>query len=171
MKKLFIMLALVAVALSLKAQDRTADEAAIKKTLDRFGNSWRKADFSDMKDYMTPDVNWVNIVGMHWHNLKEVQFAHQTFVSGMFKGVEAHNVSTTIRFLTKDVALVYSQSHIGTFYSPDGVDRGYNKAGNTDDLATMVLVKQNGKWMIASAENVTIIPQAQASDPVLKMDK
>jgi NO-binding membrane sensor protein with MHYT domain len=112
MKKVLIMLALIIAGLSLKAQDRTADEAAIKQTLARFGNSWRKADFSDMKDYMTPDVNWVNIVGMHWHNLKEVQFAHQTFVNGMFKGVEAHNVSTAIRFLTKDVALVlFAISH------------------------------------------------------------
>lgn len=172
MKKLiFTLLALVLIAINTKAQNNTADEAAVKATLARFGNSWKNADFSDMKDYMTADCQWVNVVGMHWKNLKEIQFAHQYFVSGMFKGVTTQPVSTNIRFITSDVAVVCNTTHVGAFYPPDGVNRGTNKQGDTDDIITYVLVKQNGKWMITSAENVSVIKQAAASDPVLKMGK
>jgi hypothetical protein len=85
MKKLIIICILLISICTSKAQTRTADEAAIEKTWARFGNSWRNKDFSDMKDYMTPDCHWINVVGMHWHNLKEVQFAHQAFINAFLK--------------------------------------------------------------------------------------
>jgi len=172
MKKFsLIILMLISTTVLIKAQDRTADEAAIKRTLGRFGNSWAKGDFSDMKDYMTPDVHWINIVGMHWHNLKEVQFAHQAFISTALKGVETKEISITIRFITKDVAIAYWLTHIGAFYPPDGVNRGVNKQGDKDNIATVVLVKQNGKWLVTSAQNSDVIAQAAAADPVLHMNK
>ncbi|RYE18184.1 MAG: SgcJ/EcaC family oxidoreductase, partial [Sphingobacteriaceae bacterium] len=131
MKKLLLfLLVFLGVCTLSKAQNRPADEAAIKQTLSRFGNSWMKADFSDMKEYMTPDCNWINIVGMHWHNLKEVQYAHQTFIKTALKGVEAKEISITIRFITADVAIAYWLTHVGAFYPPDGVNRGMNKQGD-----------------------------------------
>jgi uncharacterized protein (TIGR02246 family) len=168
-KLLFILLVLASTTATIKAQNRSADEAAIKQTLGRFGNSWAKGDFSDMKEYMTPDCHWINVVGMHWHNLKEVQFAHQAFINSALKGVEAKELSITIRFITKDVAIAYWLTHVGAFYPPDGVNRGGNKQGDKDNIATVVLVKQKDQWLVTSAQNSDVIAQAAASDPVLQM--
>ncbi|PWS33146.1 SgcJ/EcaC family oxidoreductase [Pedobacter paludis] len=169
MKKFFkITLVLALICGFCKAQDKTSDEAGVRKALEGFGKSWMNADFSDMGNYVTEDCNWINVVGMHWKGLKEVQYAHQVF-STMFKGVKAENLFTTIRFITKDVAIVYKSAHVGAFYPPDGVNRGFNKQGDSDDLLTIVLVKQKNVWKITSAENVTIVKQAQANNPVLKM--
>jgi len=170
-KLLFILLVLAGTTATIKAQNRSADDAAIKQTLGRFGNSWAKGDFSDMKEYMTPDCHWINVVGMHWHNLKEVQFAHQAFINSALKGVEAKELSITIRFITKDVAIAYWLTHVGAFYPPDGVNRGGNKQGDKDNIATVVLVKQKDQWLVTSAQNSDVIAQAAASDPVLHMNK
>jgi uncharacterized protein (TIGR02246 family) len=171
MKKL-IMICLVLISTgTVKAQTRTADEAAIEKTWARFGNSWRNKDFSDMKDYMTPDCHWINVVGMHWHNLKEVQFAHQAFINAFLKDANSVNKSSELRFVTSDVAIMYRVTHIGAFYPPDGIDHGNNKQGDKDNIATIVFVRQNGKWLIASGHNSDVIAQAAANDPVLHMNK
>jgi uncharacterized protein (TIGR02246 family) len=153
------------------AQSRSKDEAAIQQTIDRFGASWAKADFRDMSEYLTPDCHWINVVGMHWRNGKEVQFAHQAFATKMLKGVAAQPVESILKFVTNDVAIMYLRTHIGAFYPPDGVNRGVNKQGDKDNLATFVLVKQQNTWRITSAQNNDVISQAAASDPVLQMPK
>ena len=33
--------------------------------------------FADMATYTTPDVEWVNIVGMYWRGRAQVQQAHR----------------------------------------------------------------------------------------------
>jgi len=172
MKKLLaLLLALLGLGGHSQAQSRPQDEAAIQQTIERFGASWAKADFRDMSEYMTPDCHWINVVGMHWHNLKEAQFAHQAFAAKMLKGVAAQPVESTLKFVTDNVAIVYLRTHIGAFYPPDGVNRGVNKQGDKDNLATFVLVKQQNTWRITSAQNNDVISQAAASDPVLQMPK
>jgi hypothetical protein len=38
-------------------------------------------------------------------------------------------------------------------------------------LATLVYVKQNGKWLMTAGENVFIVPEVQQFDPVKQMPK
>jgi uncharacterized protein (TIGR02246 family) len=172
MKKLLALLgALCFLGRPSHAQNHSQDEAAIQHTIDRFGASWAKADFADMGEYLTPDCHWINVVGMHWRNLKEVQFAHQAFATKMLKGVPAQRVESTLKFVTPDVAIVYLRTHIGAFYPPDGVNRGLNKQGDKDNIATFVVVKQANQWRITSAQNNDVISQAAASDPVRQLPK
>lgn len=69
--------------------------------------------------------------------------------------------SVTIRFLKPDVAIVHLAWHTGLFTPPDG-----SVSGDNDDLATMIFVKRNGKWLLTASENVEISAQAQPFDPV-----
>ncbi|OKS86420.1 SgcJ/EcaC family oxidoreductase [Mucilaginibacter polytrichastri] len=166
-----ILLIFALITPGIKAQTKEKDEKAVRETIARFGNSWAKGNFSDMVDYMTPDCNWINIVGMQWKGLKEVQYAHQFYVSSMFKGIVPQTLDSSIRFITPDVAIAYWKSHMPAFYPPDGVNRGGNKHDEADDIATIVLVKKSNKWYITSAQNVSVIAQAAPSNPVLHMDK
>lgn len=166
MKKLTLtLLVLAMMRLITNAQTHSPDEAAIKQIMEHFVTDWNKNDFSDMKDYLTEDCNWVNVVGMRWNGLKEVQFAHQAFANTMFKGVKLKSISNEIHFLTSDIAIVYSASHIDTYY----VNRGKVKAGDCDALGTIIFVKIKGKWMIRTMENVDVNAEAVAHNPVLHM--
>jgi hypothetical protein len=49
---------------------------------------------------------------------------------------------------------------------PDGTKPKIN-----DDIATLVFVKQNEKWLLTAGENVHIDKNAQQSDPVKQMPK
>ncbi|RYF49756.1 MAG: SgcJ/EcaC family oxidoreductase [Cytophagaceae bacterium] len=142
------------------------EEKAVMLTIQAMQKSWANHNYDDIANWTTPDVDWVNIVGMRWKGREAMRIAHQTYHNGMFKSTPWTLKNVTIRFITPDVAIAHLLSHIGAFYPPDGVDHGGNKRPEADDLATLVLVKQKGKWLLTAGENVVVDQQAAPNNPV-----
>ncbi|MBO0932474.1 SgcJ/EcaC family oxidoreductase [Fibrella sp. HMF5036] len=143
-----------------------ADEKAIQNTVDAMLKSWHTHNYNDIATWATPDADWVNVVGMWWKGREEVRLAHQVFHDMFFKTTPLTQQSLTIRFVTPEVAIGHLLWHIGAYYPPDGIDHGTNKRPEGDDLATLVFVKKDGKWLLTAAQNVSINAQAAASNPV-----
>jgi uncharacterized protein (TIGR02246 family) len=156
------------------AQDTLKDEAAINKQVDAMIYSWNNHNYDDMKNYTTENTDWVNVVGMWWKGRKESQYAHQVYHNTIFKTSVCEKQSVTIRFITNDVAIAHVMWQFSDPNpplpplppSPDGKPIPPN-----DDLATLVFVKQKGKWLLTAGENVHIDKNAQQSDPVKQMPK
>jgi len=142
------------------------EQKAIEAQIDAFLNSWNKHDFSDMKNYIAEDCDFINITGMHWIGRDDIQYAHQTYHDQFFKNTTMEKRSVRVRFLKPDVAIAHLLWHIGDFNPPDGYIRG-----NNDDLATLVVIKRNGMWMITAMENVEVNEQAQPFNPVIIRQK
>ncbi|MDO7877708.1 SgcJ/EcaC family oxidoreductase [Hymenobacter sp. ASUV-10] len=176
MKTLLLSLALLLVtgrtfAQAPPATTTAADETAIRQLVQRMAANWTNHHFADMETYTTPDVSWVNIVGMWWRGRPAVQQAHQQIFDTMFKGVPFTLNDVNVRFVTPDVAVVNAHEHVGAFYPPDGINRGANKAGDTDELMTLVMVKQQGRWLLTAGQNTVIDARAAASNPMQKPAK
>jgi len=152
------------------AQDHTKDEAAINKQVDAMIFSWNNHNYDDLKNYTTEDTDWVNVVGMWWKGRKESQYAHQVYHKTMFKTAVCEKTSVAIRFVTRDVAIAHVLWHFSD-PTPERFPDGKEPAGPTDCIATIVYVKQNGKWLMDAAENVVIDKGAQPFDPVIQMPK
>ena len=119
-----------------------------------------------MKNYATEDCSWVNIVGMVWHNRKEVEYAHQFYHDGMFKLTNMTTKGVSVRILNTSTALVHFKSYVSEFTTPSG-----QKMPGAENIALLVFVKKNGKWLLTAGENVVIDPQAQKHNPVLHLKK
>ena len=165
MKTLLLSLALLPGAGRSSAQLPAADEAAIRRVVQRMATNYADHKFSDMAAYATPDVSWVNIVGMWWRGRPAVQAAHQQIFDGIFNGVAFTPGAVTVRGLTSDVAVVNMYCHVGAFYPPDGVNRGTNKMGDDDNLLTLVLVKKRGQWLLTAGHNTVVDARAVQNDP------
>ncbi|SFQ72173.1 SgcJ/EcaC family oxidoreductase [Hymenobacter arizonensis] len=148
-----------------------ADAAAIRQVLQRIDTNYKDHKFSEMATYTTPDVSWVNIVGMWWRGRPDVQLAHQRIFDSMFKGVSFKQGEVTMRAITPDVALVNMYYEVGAYYPPDGVNRGVNKMGDDQDLLTLVMVKKQGKWLLAAGHNTVVNAQAVANNPIATIKK
>ena len=149
------------------AQKNTGEQKAIEAQIDAFITSWNKHDFSDMKNYIAEDCDFVNVVGCHWKGREEVQYAHQTFHQSVLKNTPMEKRSVTIRFLKPDVAIVHLLWHIGLITIPPVTSTPRTKPdGNNDDLATIVFVKRKGIWLITAMENVVVNEELQRFDPV-----
>lgn len=151
----------LASCMALQAQDRTKDRINIESQIDAMVSSWNRHDYSDMENYISKDCEWINIVGMWWKNSREVKHAHQTYHNSMFKNTSMVKRAVKIRFLAPDVALVHFISGVGSFKTPGG-----NIVPEMDDLATLIYIRQNDKWLLRAGANVQIDPGAQQFDPV-----
>jgi uncharacterized protein (TIGR02246 family) len=160
MRHTFLIIILLLICSAGQSQ-KAGEQKAIEVQIDAFLNSWNKHDFSDMKNYIAEDCDFVNITGMHWKGREDIQYAHQTYHDQFFKNTPMEKRSVTIRFLKSEVAIAHLLWHIGAFNPPDG-----SKRGDNDDLATIVFVKRNGIWLITAMENVEVSAQAQPFDPV-----
>jgi len=166
MKKLLILFGLTLIFLPAMAQTREAEVKAIEKQVDAMVNSWNRHDYRDMKTYCTEDCSWVNIVGMWWKDLKEVEYSTQFYHTNMFKQTTMTNKGVFVRIINPTTAVVHFKSYVSAFTTPDG-----HKIPGSDDIALLVYVKQKGRWLLTAGENVVIDPGAQKNDPVLHMKR
>lgn len=153
------------------AQDRTKDEKGINDQIDAMVADWNRHNFDNMPSYTTADFDWVNIVGHWWRGQKENKFGLEALHKAFFKNTPQTKSATHIRFVTDDVAIVHLFWSVGAFYPPDGVNRGTNKMGDDKELATLVMVKKNGRWLITAGQNIVIDENAANSNPVNYMPK
>ena len=168
MKTCLLVLALLLGTSRAFAQLSPADEAAVRRTVTRMTTNFQNHHFADMATYTTPDVSWVNLVGMWWRGRAQVQQAHQQIFDTIFKGVAFTPGRATVRGIAPGVAVVNMYCHVGAFYPPDGIDHGTNKEGEADDLLTLVLVKKQGNWLLAAGQNTVVRATAQPNNPVGK---
>ncbi len=74
------------------------------------------------------------------------------FKNAMLRGVSITTESMTVRFVTHDVALVNAIHKSDTYVTPeDGV-----KHENERQMKTYVVIKHNGKWLLALDQNTII---------------
>ena len=170
MKTLLLSLAALLPIGSALAQTTTAatDEVAIRQVVKRMSADWQSHRFANIVAYTTPDVSWVNIVGMWWRGRPQVQQAHQQIFDAMFTGVAFTPGKTVVRTVAPGVAVVNLYCHVGAFYPPDGVNRGTNKEAEADNLLTLVLVKRQGRWLLTAGQNTVVRASAQPNNPVGK---
>ncbi len=147
---------------TLAAPVPATDAAAITQVLGRLAEAWNSHDMDAFVAETTPDVDWVNVVGMHWEGRDAVRRAHIAFHKGMF----AHSRMlpaeiSEMRLLGPDVALVVYASKVeGVGPTPDGAP--YPRDGA---ITSMVMVKTAEGWRIAHAHNTNINAMAVAHDP------
>lgn len=153
------------------AQDTANDERQINSQIDAMIADWNRHNFDNLPSYTTTDFDWVNIVGHWWRGQKQNKFGLEALHKTFFKNTPQTKSRTHIRFVTGDVAIVHLYWSVGAFYPPDGVNRGTNKMGDDKELATLVMVKQNGKWLITAGQNIVINEEAEKSNPVNYMPK
>ena len=67
------------------------DEQAIRKTVAGIEGAWNAHDMDAYGKLLRADVEWVNVVGMHWKGRDEVMTAHVAFHKTSFKNHRIKN--------------------------------------------------------------------------------
>lgn len=141
------------------------DKAAIEATLGQFRKNLDDHRFSEMPTYTTPDISFVNVVGMFWQGEADVQRAHQAIFDRLYKGVKlppADPSGLVFRAITADVVLVTSRST-----APVRSDGGAAPTGDSgQSVFNTLLVKRNGRWLITAGQNTPVDARAAAANPI-----
>lgn len=144
------------------ADDMAALQAQVSHVLSIYERAWNAADIDAMFSLATPDIHWVNIVGMHWRGLAEVKRAHQVYADLMFRDVPIQlQEIESLRPLSGGGAIVVARWAVGAFTAPSGEQRPPSR-----DRMTLVMIPQGGGLAIAHAANIEIVEAAAAFDPI-----
>ncbi|WP_460576253.1 SgcJ/EcaC family oxidoreductase [Hymenobacter coalescens] len=167
MKTLLPLLLALALTHSTPAQSakQTADEKAVWQVSEGLVEAWNKHDLNLYFAHFAPEAQWVNVVGMWWHNAAEHRYALGIFMQMMFNKTTHTTRRTEVRMLRPDLALVRSQWQLDGWVMPDGKDMSDFSTG----VLTLIMEKRQGRWLVIDGHNTSIDNQAQ--DPVLTMKK
>jgi uncharacterized protein (TIGR02246 family) len=140
----------------------SADEVAIRAIIDRQTEAWNKHDMTAFVADAMPDVDWINVVGMHWNGRETVLKAHAVLHKGMF--ANSHMLPPEITMMREVAPNVVVETHVNRIEGVAAPSPGtaYPDSGN---LITMVFVRTQAGWRIAHAHNTTIDGRAVAHDP------
>jgi uncharacterized protein (TIGR02246 family) len=140
----------------------TSDETAIRAVLDGQIEAWNHHDMKAYVAQMTPDVEWINIVGMWWRGRDEVYRAHEAYHETIFKHRDLQPWKTvSIRAITRDVAVATAIGDGDGFTGTDG-----RVFPPSTSMLSYVMVRRDGHWLIAQAHNTTVDPHAAGNNPI-----
>ena len=136
--------------------DHPADRAAIQALLDAHGAAWTKGDAAAAAAVMTEDADWVSGSGAVYEGRPAIEAMHRRELAGMGKGSRhSHPGTPKIRFIRPDVAIVDGDSYMAGLHDEQG-----KEFPPTTSRYTAVMVKENGRWMVAAFRS---LPQLKSS--------
>jgi uncharacterized protein (TIGR02246 family) len=145
------------------------DEAAIKRVLAMYVETWNRQDMKSWGELFTDDVDYINRAGGWWQSNKENVEGHKTIHEELKKQKQRMTYRASvakINFLKSDIALVHAKWEWPGFVAMPG-----EKAGDFGGMMTLVMVKQDGRWLIRALQNTVCSDSAAGALEIRNGDR
>ncbi len=126
---------------------------------ERFVSGWNNKDVDEMMSAFTEDAEFINVVGLWWHNVEEIQKAHDYGLKVIFKDSELKIQKITIKELTSDVSIVHSKMRLKNQTGKGNVEQPKLR----QNIFTFVVQRFNHEWKCVAAHNTDIVPGAETN--------
>lgn len=137
-------------------------EPAVAQLLRVMEDTWNASDIDAMFAVATPDIHWVNVVGMHWQGHADVKKAHAVFFDVMFRGVPLKLEAVEhVKPLPGGLRLLVVRWLLGAYKTPSGEPRPAS-------LNRMSILAAPGPagLLISHVANIEVNPHAARHNPV-----
>jgi uncharacterized protein (TIGR02246 family) len=132
---------------------QNTDEAEIRLLLQRLNEAWGNADaFAAL---FTEDADYVIFDGSQVKGREAIAESHRPLFEGFMRGSHLEAQITALRFLTPEVALVHGKGAVVQRYQKKPSRRAIS-------VQTNVVVKQNGRWLVAAFHNTRYRPWTES---------
>lgn len=127
------------------------EELAVRELLQRLNEAWGNTDA--YVELFTEDADYVAFDGSRVKGRKGIEEMHRPLFERFMKDsrLVGQDQSTTVRFLTPDVALIHSKG---------AVIRAHQKSPSRRAISVpfVVAVKREGRWLITAFQNTRYRP-------------
>lgn len=121
-----------------------------------FAAAWNARDAQALGACFAGDADFVNVVGLHWHNRRDIARAHGYALKRYFANTTLTMLETRVRRLGPAQAVVHIRWHLSGQTLPDG-----GTGADRETLMIMVLTLGEGGWRAVAAQNTDIAPGTQ----------
>jgi|SRR5690625_717557 len=124
-----------------------------------FVEAWNRRDADQLASLFDQDAEFVNVVGLWWHNRASIRKAHAYGFEHIFSRSDLELLETRVRHLGDDVAVVHARMQL-TGQSAVADSR---RPGVRNNIFTFVVHRSSGGWRCAAAHNTDIVPGAETN--------
>lgn len=118
--------------------------------------AWNAADADAIADLFVADAEFVNVVGLWWHDRENIRGAHAFGFAKIFPNSRMRMEEPRVRLIGTGAAVVQSKWHLTGQVSPQG-----EPLAERSGIFTFVLEQQETGWITVAAHNTDIEPGKQ----------
>jgi len=120
----------------------------------RFMEAWNERNPDKFAALFDEDSTFVNVVGIWWHNRKEIYKAHEYGLRVIFKDSSLKAGKMKVKYLSDTIAVVHARMILR---NQTAVDDDTNPDTRQTNF-TFTAHKKANSWSCASAHNTDIVP-------------
>lgn len=134
-----------------RGDSRAEDEAAIGRIINRMQEGWNSGSGKVFAEPFADDADYVVVDGRRIKGRNAIEAGHQHIFDTKYKGSHLSPSVQSVRFLSDTVAIAHIEWHLklGEGAAPHA----------TRSMNSIVLTKQDGKWVIDAFHNTPIISE------------
>ncbi|ETX27141.1 SgcJ/EcaC family oxidoreductase [Roseivivax isoporae] len=121
-----------------------------------FAAAWATRQGAAIGDLFVEDADFVNVVGLWWHDRAAIARAHDYALKSFFAETDLRVGATRVRQLSPDVAVVQFRVTLTGQRAPDGT-----AAGPRQTLLGVVLRRTEAGWLAVTCQNTDVVPGAE----------
>ncbi|SFA87822.1 conserved hypothetical protein [Poseidonocella pacifica] len=122
----------------------------------RFTAAWMERDAAQLASLFAADAEFVNVVGLWWHDREAIEKAHHYGLSTFFAESTLTPGAIRIRRVGSSAAIVQCRFTLTGQIAPDG-----SIGGARQTILTFVLERQGAIWHCVAAQNTDVVPGAE----------
>jgi len=119
-----------------------------------FVRYWNERSADGIASLFENDAEFVNVVGLWWHNREDIRKAHDYGLKVIFDNSNLKLIRTQLKELSPDIAVVHAKMKLENQTSHAGV----NAPQTRKNIFTFVTKKSGKHWLCVAAHNTDIFP-------------
>jgi uncharacterized protein (TIGR02246 family) len=124
-----------------------------------FVDAWNARDATRLASVFAEDAEFVNVVGLWWHDRASIEKAHAYGLERIFQNSTLHLIRTKTNHLSDDIAVVHAKMRLTDQTSIGDVDA----PGIRQNIFTFVARRTASGWECVAAHNTDIVPGAETN--------
>ncbi|WP_349291205.1 SgcJ/EcaC family oxidoreductase [Loktanella sp. SALINAS62] len=118
-----------------------------------FQDAWNRKDAHALAALFSEDADFVNVVGLWWHNRADIERAHHYGLTTFFRNSTISARRVKLRQMSEDIAIVHTRWKLSG--QRDKADEALG-----DRLGIMIFVAERSStgWIVCAAQNTDINP-------------
>jgi uncharacterized protein (TIGR02246 family) len=118
-----------------------------------FVASWNRMDAVSLAGLFAEDAEFVNVVGLWWHNRQAIYKAHEYGLRVIFPDSEVSLRQVKVKQLSSDIAVVHARMRL----RGQNAHAGVKKPGDRFNVFSFVVQKLAKGWVCVSAHNTDVV--------------
>ena len=124
-----------------------------------FAAAWNRRDPDGIAALFDEDAEFVNVVGLWWHDREAIRRAHAYGLTRIFAGSTLRLGVVRVKRLSDDVAVVHARMTL----SGQTPVAGAAGPGTRTNVFSFVVRRAGERWSCASAQNTDVVPGAETN--------